>query len=287
MAAPTVHVAGTNGKGTENTGWHAGRIVKRMFGGPLLLRSMGIRRRSFFIPAALGLALVGWGAGRLSSRIAVAASQPYQPCPGSGEPCRILPLGDSLTSGIGYEGGYRVALFQLARAAGKSIAFTGSLRNGPANVGGVAFPRQHEGRSGWKIEDVMAIVPRPALKTVPHIILLHVGTNDLYAGATPQRMADRLEALIGRLQQAAPQALIAVAEIVPLTDPALRELAERYNGELRQRVQARRARAEHLLVVDQFTHFPSTLLSDGVHPTQLGYEQMASAWYAGIAAYLR
>jgi lysophospholipase L1-like esterase len=28
------------------------------------------------------------------------------------------------------------------------------------------------------------------------------------------------------------------------------------------------------------------LLSDGVHPTRLGYEQMGSAWYAAIAPYL-
>ena len=245
------------------------------------------RRRSLLVAAALGIALLCWGAGRLGARVAIAASQPYRPCPGAGKPCRILPLGDSLTSGIGYEGGYRVALFELARAAGKHITFTGSLQNGPMLTGGVPFPRHHEGRSGWKIEDVMSTVPKPALRTVPHLVLLHVGTNDVYAHAGREQMVERAERLIDRLEAGAPQALIAVAEIVPQADPLLRERSAGYNSELSRRVQARQARGEHLLMVDQFSHFPVTLLSDGVHPTQVGYEQMAGAWYSAIAPYLR
>jgi lysophospholipase L1-like esterase len=115
---------------------------------------------------------------------------------------------------------------------------------------------------------------------------LHVGTNDIYAHESPSRIAERAELLIDRLEQAAPQALIAVAEIVPQTDPALNEDSARYNAELALRVQARRGRGEHLLVVDQFSGFSTTLLSDGVHPTRAGYEQMASAWYRAIAPYL-
>ena len=250
-----------------------------------LLDTMRARRYTLFIAAALGVALVCWGGGRLGWRVAAAASKLYRPCP-SGEPCRILPLGDSLTAGIGYEGGYRVSLFELARAAGKSITFTGSLQNGPKLAAGVAFPRHHEGRSGWKIEEIMTTVPKPALRTVPHIVLLHVGTNDIYAHETREQMTERVGRIIDRLEQAAPQALIVVAEIIPLTDPVLRDRAAGYNVELKRLVGARRARGEHLLLVDQFSGFPIELLSDGVHPTRLGYEQMGSAWYAAIGPYL-
>jgi hypothetical protein len=256
-----------------------------MFGDATLLGTKRPRRASL-IAAALGVALSCWGARRLGSRVAVAASPNYRPCPSSREPCRILPLGDSLTSGIGYEGGYRVALFRIARAAGKSITFTGSLQNGPMLAGGVAFPRHHEGRSGWTIEGVMATVPHPALMTIPHIVLLHVGTNDVYAHKSPEQMVERVEQLIERLELAAPQALIAVAEIVPQTDPVLRDRSAAYNAELRRRVDARQARGEHVLVVDQFSGFSTTLLSDGVHPTQSGYEHLAHVWYAAIAPYL-
>jgi len=258
-----------------------------MIGERTLLRSMRVRRARWLVLSLPALALACWGAGRLGSRVAAAATESYRPCPGAGEACRILALGDSLTWGIGYEGGYRVALFELARGDGKNITFTGSLQSGPLLAGGVPFPRHHEGRSGWRIEAVTATVPRPALTTLPHIVLLHVGTNDVYARESPEQMADQLEALLDRLELAAPQALIAVAQIVPLTDPALRDRAAHYNTELSQRVGARRSRGEHLILVDQFSQFPSALLSDGVHPTRAGYERMARAWYAAIAPYLR
>lgn len=209
------------------------------------------------------------------------------PCPERGEPCRVLPLGDSITCGINYQGGYRIGLFGRAHAAGQLITFTGSLRNGPLLSGSALFPRNHEGRSGWTIAQVSKTVPHPALDTAPHIVLLHVGTNDIYAHSSAALMADALEALLDRLEHATPTALIAVAEIVPLTDPMLRDAAERYNAELRRRVRARQARGERLLLVDQFSGFPLDDLSDGVHPTRAGYDRMAEVWYRAIAPYLR
>ena len=52
-------------------------------------------------------------------------------------------------------GGYRVELFSKANAAGKKITFTGSLSNGPSMVDGVTFPKNNEGHSGWKIDQLL------------------------------------------------------------------------------------------------------------------------------------
>ena len=233
----------------------------------------------------VSVSVSGWVTARHSRAVASAANEPYQPCPVRGSACRILPLGDSLTWGIGYDGGYRVALFEAARAAGKQISFTGSLQNGPWLSNGTRFPRNHEGRSGWTIEQIATTVPKPALNTLPHIVLLHAGTNDVYAHASAAAMAAQLDALLDRLERTAPQALIVVATILPLTDPELRNAAQAYNEELKRRVQARKARGEHLIIADQFDGFPTAMLSDGVHPTQTGYERMAHVWYAAIAPY--
>ncbi len=56
-------------------------------------------------------------------------------------PCKILPLGDSITFGVNDEGngGYRGPLFADVIAAGQKITFTGSLSNGPTTVSGQAF----------------------------------------------------------------------------------------------------------------------------------------------------
>jgi lysophospholipase L1-like esterase len=180
-----------------------------------------------------------------------------------------------------------VALFARARAAGKHITFTGSLQNGPLLVGGEAFPRNHDGRSGWTIAQIATTIPRPALTGSPHIVLLHAGTNDVYAHENAAAIADELEALLDRLERAAPQALIVVAQIVPLADPSLQSVVAAYNQELARRIETRRARGEHLILVDQSSDFPTNLLSDGVHPTRAGYERMASVWFAAIAPYLR
>lgn len=235
----------------------------------------------------VGLATVGWADERLQPPPLAGLSVPYSPCPKPGEACRVLPLGDSLTWGIGYDGGYRVALFERARADSKRITFTGSQQNGPLLAQGQAFPRNHEGRSGWTIAQIASTIPRPALDPLPNIVLLHAGTNDVYAHATTAAMADELETLLDRLERAAPQALIAVAEILPLTDPALRAVADSYNHELVRRIAMRQARGEHLILVDQSDGFATELLSDGVHPTRAGYERMANVWYSAIGPYLR
>lgn len=243
-------------------------------------------RHALAIAAVIGVALLVGLVGRSRSTLAASTGVPYRPCPEQAGPCRVLPLGDSITWGIGYDGGYRVGLFERALGEHKQLTFTGSLKNGPESVNGTAFPRQHEGRSGWTIEQVLNTVPYPAFETTPHIVLLHVGTNDVYAHHDPEAIADRLDALLDCIEHVAPRALIVVAEIIPLTDPALRDTAARYNAELRRRVAVRRARGEHVLSVDQFRDFSTSLLSDGVHPTRAGYEQMAATWYAAIAPYL-
>src|SRR5206468_738586 len=113
----------------------------------------------------------------------------YNPCPTNGDPCKILPLGDSITHGFAStdDGGYRSPLFKLILAASQKVTFTGSLTNGPTQVSGQTFPRMHEGHDGWTIDPgfstygaggISSLIPSPALNGKPHIILLHIGTND-------------------------------------------------------------------------------------------------------------
>src|SRR5438045_11749 len=152
---------------------------------------------------------------------------PFQPCPATG-PCRVLPLGDSLTFGVGSAGaggGYRVPLFRRALGAKQSLTFVGSQANGPDTVDGVAFPRGHEGYRGYSIEPgggregLSTVVAKIVTAAQPHVVLLLAGTNDV--GATiidPPHAPDRLAALIDRVVEAAPAALILVAQIPPSMD---------------------------------------------------------------------
>ena len=217
----------------------------------------------------------------------------YNPCPTSGSPCKILPFGDSITRGVksSDDAGYRSQLFKLIVAAKQKVTFTGSLTNGPTTVSGQTFPRMHEGHPGWTIDPgynmisssyggISSLVPSPALNGNPNIILLHIGTNDLFARDTAN-MSTRLEALIDKIAANAPSALIVLAQITPrgTTDAALTT----YNSRIPGIVQSHAAKGQHIIGVDMSKlPVPADLNSDGTHPNDQGYAYMAGIWYAAI-----
>lgn len=194
-----------------------------------------------------------------------------------------MPLGDSITEGTGYPGGYRIELFAKAVADNKTITFVGSLSNGPNTVSTVAFPKFHEGHYAWTIRQVDDLIPDPALNPTPHIVLLHLGTNDvnqdMNAGA-PERLGSLIDQIIAKL----PNALIVVAKVIP--QPGKASGITAYNNALPQIIQSRAGAGKHVILVDQFTGFPSSELGDGVHPNQAGYMRMAGVWYTAIKGYL-
>jgi lysophospholipase L1-like esterase len=155
--------------------------------------------------------------------------------------------------------------------------------NGPNTVDGQPFPKNHEGHSGWTIQQIDDIVPDPALDETPHIILLHIGTNDMYQ--TPTGAPDRLGTLIDQLIQAAPDALLVVAKIIPF--PGGASAVDTFNAAVPGVVKARADAGKHIILVDQFTGFPTSELGDGVHPNAAGYARMAGVWYDAIESYLR
>lgn len=219
------------------------------------------------------------------------ATTVYKPCPTNGTPCKILPFGDSITRGAksSDDGGYRAPLYKLVVAAKQKATFTGSQSHGPSQVSGQPFPRSHEGRAGWTIDPgfnmvsssyggISSLVPSPALDGNPHIILLHIGTNDLFARETAN-MAARLEALIDKIAKNAPNALIVVAQITPLASP--RPALTDFNGEIPGIVQSHAAKGQHIIGVDM-SKLPLSSLSDGTHPNNQGYAYMADVWYAAV-----
>ena len=205
----------------------------------------------------------------------------FAPCPTSGSPCKILPLGDSITRGVksSDDGGYRSQLFKLIASAKQKVTFTGSLTNGPTQVSGQPFPRMHEGHSGWTISQLSPLIPSSALDVKPNIILLHIGTNDI-GSRDPVGMATRLEALLDKIAQNGPDALIVVAQITTaFTDNDIRNA---YNAKIPGIVQSHAAKGQHIIGVDMNKIPMADLSSDGVHPNDQGYADMAGIWYAAI-----
>jgi hypothetical protein len=87
---------------------------------------------------------------------------------------KIMPLGDSITAGDRY-GGYRRLLYDLLTRDGIRFEFVGSLK------GGDIPNAHHEGHSGWRIDQIESGIAGGWLDTYrPDLVLLHIGTNDIW-----------------------------------------------------------------------------------------------------------
>lgn len=228
------------------------------------------------------------------SRSSADASATYEPCP-IGDPCRYMPLGDSLTEG--YLGGYRVPLFHQVMQAGRTITFVGMQMNGPETVDGVAFPPNHEGHGGYYIDsthsqyNIADLANATIAANQPHIIALMIGTNDVSRSMFPDS-AERLALLLDQLTVAAPNALVVLAQIPPTQTDATNVYVEAYNAAMPAMVAARVAQGKHIVLVDMYTAFAavpsyqSTLFVDNFHPNASGDAILAEVFYTAVGPVL-
>lgn len=80
---------------------------------------------------------------------------------------------------------YRFALWQKLRIENVRFDFIGTMNT---NYGGnpafpdPAFDKDHEGHRGWRADQLLASLPSWLGGYTPDIVLLHVGTNDMFMG---------------------------------------------------------------------------------------------------------
>ena len=207
----------------------------------------------------------------------------YNPCPTNGDPCRILTVGDSITVGeVNQQGSYRIELFHKALMAKQKITYTGTLQNGPTMVDMMPFPRRYEATGGITIDGISTQITKNKTLDMPaDLILVHIGTNDMYMG-DPAGAPMRLGTLLDKLIAGMPNALIVVAKIIP--HPFKAE-TDKYNAAIPALINTRAAAGKHITLVDLNTGFPSgDLGSDNVHPNAMGYAWMGDKWYDAIGS---
>ena len=88
-----------------------------------------------------------------------------------------MPMGDSITHGAGATGGYRLELKDLLVPEGHSFDYRRfAIVHGPYEI----EDRQHQGRSGYRIDGEIADIARDKVTTYrPDVVLLIIGTNDI------------------------------------------------------------------------------------------------------------
>mgnify|MGYP001566606731 CR=1 FL=1 len=212
----------------------------------------------------------------------------------TGVPYQLLPLGDSITAGFndgdpsGASGGYRLPLQQLLTTGGYLMDFVGPR----VDYSGSMPDPEHAGYSGRRIDEIDAL-----LGTVmgnvpdgnPDLILLMIGTNDLFNNFDILNAPARLNTLIGNIYSREPGAYLLVSTILPIDSAATPDLSadwvarvNAFNASIPYIVSNYAATGRNIALVDIHAALTTADLYDGVHPTTAGYGKTATAWYAGI-----
>jgi hypothetical protein len=249
----------------------------------------------------------------LSSHVAIAGPV------NSGQPLRVMPLGDSITRGsylVMHEsgpqkgraiaraneggGGWRKLLQDMLRADGVPFDFVGELSYHSFGHDGKvdpSFDPDHHGLAGFSNSKIISggKVPTPqdvldelgvSEVTVPDIqTVLKRHRPDiilLMSGANGFDAAARDELV--RLIGANSPAHLFVATILPQRAPRVGwEKVDDYNSSLPAIVAAQQARGLRITIVDMHAAIAADdLLADGVHPNREGLAKIAAKWYAAL-----
>ncbi|WP_262681519.1 GDSL-type esterase/lipase family protein [Hymenobacter rubripertinctus] len=157
----------------------------------------------------------------------------------------------------------------------------------PAPGGGAPpnpdFDQDHEGHWGWRADQLLAQMPGWAQTQRPDIVLLHVGSNDIFQDQSATSTRDEVGQLIDVLRAANPAVKVVVAQVIPNAQAGATANLSVYNSLLPGLVAQKNTRQSPVVLVDQFTGFvPATDSYDGTHPNAAGEAKMAANWYAAL-----
>ena len=208
-------------------------------------------------------------------------------CPARSRPLLILPLGDSLTSGVPVDGkpdgGYRTELYRLLKAGGCVFHFVGSEINGPDDLP----EKNNEGHGGFRIDEIAAVTDAALQKFQPDMVLLGAGGNDELQGLRLKSAPQRLLSLVRRIAARSPHALVLV-QTRPIRTDGLQPANEKFNASVRRLIDREHRRTPSIWLVDNARRVSKAdLLPDGRHPTPKGNEKLAQGWYEAIVRALR
>jgi lysophospholipase L1-like esterase len=218
------------------------------------------------------------GLGNTSGPTVVPTATPTA-APTSVGNAKIMPLGDSITDGTGTPGGYRIKLWSNITNIGKTIDFVGSLSNGPSDLP----DKNHEGHSGWRIDQLDTNINAWMDTYQPRIVLLHIGTNDITQNYDLANAPNRVGGLIDKICAKLPTGgKVYVAKVVPISYASGDQAAVNFNNQVATVVQTKQSSGKPVYIVDMHSALTTADLADQVHPNRSGYDKMADAWFSAI-----
>ncbi|MEU9888359.1 FG-GAP-like repeat-containing protein [Sphaerisporangium sp. NPDC051011] len=191
---------------------------------------------------------------------------------------RVMPLGDSITYGMGDPdgNGYRDHLAASLQRRLVYVDFVGS------QTSGTMADRENNGYPGWTIDQIAGPAGRDVPVMRPDVVTLMAGTNDMIHNVDPGNAINRLQRLIDGVLAANPAGFVVVATLTPCTDPAVQARMNSYNAQVRQQVGARVSKGDRIVLVEM-SGVSTQGWPDFVHPNDASYQQMAAIFSNGVA----
>lgn len=204
-------------------------------------------------------------------------------------PIKIMPLGDSIT---GSPGCWRSVLWNALMENGyTNLDFVGTLS-------GKRCPRDYdsdgEGHGGFLATQVArrGLLSEWLSETRPDIVLIHLGTNDVWNGRSNEEILAAFGTLIEQMRASNQWMTILIAKIIPLSPrrsgcPDCWSRVVYLNEAIPGWAEENSTQDSPITVVDQWTDFDleaDTL--DGVHPNASGDEKIGWRWYEALAPLL-
>jgi lysophospholipase L1-like esterase len=232
-------------------------------------------------------------------------------------PLKIMPLGNSITQGSHIFPSYRYELWKMLIDAGVNFEFVGSQNlnwhfdtkaEAPSprvneTYNGKTFSNIHEGHWGWKVDEVLngkdgqrnkQTLSHWVRRHKPDIVLLHLGTNDLFYSQTPQSTIEELRMVVAEIRKESPGVTIFMAQLIPayldntLDNPTNQRITQ-YNQLMVDLAASLNTAQSPVILVDQNSGYNATInynsepgkgdTYDGLHPNFLGELKMAERWF--------
>jgi lysophospholipase L1-like esterase len=209
--------------------------------------------------------------------------------PSTHQPVLIMPLGNSITQGDMNHPTYRYQLWKMLKSDGYDVDYVGSLHT---NYNGANpsqdFDQDHEGHWGWRADQILNGIPgQQKLSDLlqhskPGIVLMHLGSNDIFQGESIDTIIDDLKKIIRVLQTSNKDIVILIAQILPVANKQINARITLLNQAI-EKLPAAMSLSSQLIVVNQFEDFdPYAHTYDGVHPNEIGEKKMALTWYESL-----
>ncbi|KAL2105875.1 hypothetical protein VUR80DRAFT_7615 [Thermomyces stellatus] len=196
------------------------------------------------------------------------------------EVVKIMPLGDSIT---GSPGCWRALLWRDLQDAGvTNTDFVGTL---PGQGCGFEYDGENEGHGGFLATNIAAegLLTGWLEATGPDVVMVHLGTNDVWSNIAAEEIVAALESLVGDMRANNPAMKILIAQIIPVNPPTCPECADRtvaLNEAVAEWAPGVSTEGSPVTVVDCWTGFDTdTMTGDGVHPNEAGNEKLAECWF--------